>query len=99
MKGVGRCALGINVIIIIPFSLSAACSIAPLTHMALRHMIRSYSQATSEDRHIGDATASLSNSEVYIEDIGRTVRSYFSSANKMSRSNKQLKHKSIYYPP
>jgi hypothetical protein len=33
-----------------------------------------FSQATSEDRHIGDATA-----EVHIEDVGRTVHIYISS--------------------
>ena len=36
--------------------------------------------------------ASLSNSEVQMEDIGRTVHIYFSSANKMSRPNEQQKH-------
>jgi hypothetical protein len=35
---------------------------------------------------------SLSNSEVRIEDIGRTVHIYFSAANNMSRSNEQQKH-------
>jgi hypothetical protein len=50
----GRCALGVN--IIIPFSRSAAGSKAPLTHMALHHVIVSFSQAKSEDRHFGDAT-------------------------------------------
>ena len=50
----GRCALGLNIIIIIPFSLLRAEG--PLTHMALHHVIGSFSQATSEDRHIGDTT-------------------------------------------
>jgi hypothetical protein len=36
--------------------------------------------------------AFLSNSEVHIEGIGRTVHIYCSSANKMSRPNKQQKH-------
>ena len=46
-------------------------------------------------------SASLYNFEVHIEDIGRTVPIYFSSANKMSRPNKQQMHlpMSIYYPP
>jgi hypothetical protein len=44
---------------IVPFSVSPALSEAPLTHMALRHVIGSFSQATSEDRHIGDATACI----------------------------------------
>jgi hypothetical protein len=38
---------------------SAARSEAPLTHMALHHNIGSFSQATSENRHIGDATAHI----------------------------------------
>uniref|UniRef100_A0A8C7V4L1 Mediator complex subunit 12 n=1 Tax=Oncorhynchus mykiss TaxID=8022 RepID=A0A8C7V4L1_ONCMY len=41
---------------VVPFSLSAACSKAPLTHLALHHLIGSFSQATREDRHIRDAT-------------------------------------------
>ena len=48
-------------------------------------MTRSFSQATREDRHVEEATA-------HIEDIGKTVHIYFSSANKMSRSNEQEKH-------
>ena len=52
----GNCALGLYIIIIIPFIWRLRTK-APLTHMSLRHMIRSFSQATSEDRHIGDATA------------------------------------------
>lgn len=39
---------------IVPFSLSAKRSESPLTHMALPHVIGSFS--TSEDRHIGYAT-------------------------------------------
>jgi hypothetical protein len=35
---------------VVPFSPSAACSEESLTHMALHHMIGSFSQATSEDR-------------------------------------------------
>ena len=35
---------------------------------------------------------SLSNSKVHIEDIGRTVHNYFSSANKINRPNEQQKH-------
>ena len=45
--GSGRFALGLNVLIIIPFSRLRAE--APLTPMALRHVIGSFSQATSED--------------------------------------------------
>uniref|UniRef100_A0A8C7ISI7 Mediator complex subunit 12 n=1 Tax=Oncorhynchus kisutch TaxID=8019 RepID=A0A8C7ISI7_ONCKI len=41
---------------VVPFSLSAACSKAPLIHVALHHLIGSFSQATREDRHIRDAT-------------------------------------------
>ena len=51
----GRYALGLNIIIIIPFSPLRAK--APLTHKALNQVIGSFSQATSEDRHIRDATA------------------------------------------
>jgi hypothetical protein len=39
---------------VVPFSLSSAHSKAPLTQMALHHVIGSFSQATSEDRHIGE---------------------------------------------
>lgn len=49
----GCCALGPDCCGV-PFSLSAAHSEAPLTQMALHHVIGSFSQATSEDRHIGD---------------------------------------------
>ena len=49
----GRFALGLNIIIIIPFS--RLHDEAPLTHM----VIGSLSQATSKDRHIGDANVCL----------------------------------------
>jgi hypothetical protein len=66
--GSGRCALGPKCYVV-PFCLSAACSEAPIIDMALHHVIGSFSQATSEDRHIGDTAALfLSNSEVDIED-------------------------------
>jgi hypothetical protein len=88
----GHCALGLNITIISPFSRPRAE--AHLTSMAICHVIGSLSQATSEDRHIWDATAhmSLSNSEVHIEHIGKTVHIYFSSANEMSRPNEQQNH-------
>ena len=44
---------------VVPFSMIAACSEAPLTHIALHHMIGPFSQATSEDRHFVDATARI----------------------------------------
>jgi hypothetical protein len=49
------------------------------------HVIGSFSQATQ-------MRASLSNSKVHVEDIGRTVHIYFLSGNKMSRPNEQQKH-------
>jgi hypothetical protein len=48
------CTLGLNIIITIPFS--RLRDEAHLTHMALRQVIGSFSQATSEDRRIGDET-------------------------------------------
>jgi hypothetical protein len=48
-----------------PFAASGHCALLPEC-CVLHHVIGSFSQATSEDRHIG------SNSEVHIEDIGRT---------------------------
>ena len=76
-----------DIITIIPFS-------RLLSEVSLHHVIGSFSQATSEDINAWYATsrASLSNSEAHFEDIGRTVHIYFSSANKMSRPNEQLKH-------
>jgi hypothetical protein len=47
-------AVVLNIIIIVPFSRLRAK--APLTHMDLHHVIGSFSQVTSEDRHNGDTT-------------------------------------------
>ena len=68
----GRCAL--IIIIIIPFSHLRAPKHLSLTWLSqiaqfllanARHMIQSFSQATSDDRHIGDAIA-----HVLIEFLG-----------------------------
>ena len=66
------------------------CSEASLTHMALCHMIGSFSQATSEDRHTGDTTACI-----LIQFRGAYWRYWKNcphftlSANKTSRPNEQ----------
>ena len=73
---------------------------APLTHMALwlglSHKLQVKTDILGMQLHV-----SLSNSEEHIEDIGRIVHIYFSSANKKRRHNKQQNHKvmAIYYPP
>jgi hypothetical protein len=41
---------------VLPFSLNAERSESYLTQMTLHHVIGSFSQATSEDSHIGDIT-------------------------------------------
>jgi hypothetical protein len=48
----GCCALDPECCVV-PFSRSPVRSEAPLTHMALHHVIGSFSQATSEDGHLG----------------------------------------------
>ena len=65
---------------------------SPLTYMAFHQVIGclkgyKWRQTSGTQLH-----ASLSNSEVHTEDIGRTVHIYFSSTKRMSRLNKHQKH-------
>ena len=104
--------IGLNIIMKF-FGLQAACSEAPLTHMALSDISILISKFPSRDRvlvtgiylcsKVGykwrpthprhNCRASfLSNSEVHIKDVRRTVDIYFSSANKMSSPNEPQKH-------
>jgi hypothetical protein len=82
----GCCALGLNTISIIPFSRLSASKHLSLSTSAqfllanARHVTGSFSQATSEDRYMGDGTIHvLPNSKAHTEDVGRTVHIYFVS--------------------
>ena len=101
LQASGLCALGLNIIMIIPFSPLHAEAPLSLTLLSVMWSSLSHRLQVKTDTSGTQLRSTLSYSEAHTEDIGRTVHIYFSSANKMSRHNEQQKHypMSIYYPP